>query len=120
MARTNESPRQGSGGFDGGVAGFGLADLLQLNAQNRFNGCFRVQHGESAGLIFYRDGEIVHAEQGARVGEEALCEMLDWPGGQFSAEPNVVTARRTIQKSCEHLLHVGLRAELAAWPVEHL
>jgi hypothetical protein len=109
MARTNESARQGAGGFDGGIAGFGLSDLLQLNAQNRFSGCFRVQHGESAGLIFYRDGEIVHAEQGSRVGEDALCEMLDWPGGQFSAEPNVVTARRTIQKSCEHLLLDAIR-----------
>jgi Domain of unknown function (DUF4388) len=109
MARSNESARQGAGGFDGGIAGFGLSDLLQLNAQNRFSGCFRVQHGDRSGLIFYRDGEIVHAEQGARVGEEALCELLDWPGGQFSVEPNVVTARRTIHKSCEHLLLDAVR-----------
>jgi predicted regulator of Ras-like GTPase activity (Roadblock/LC7/MglB family) len=93
-----------SDGFEGGVAGLDLPALVQLNAMNRFSGCFRVSHGARTGMIFFRDGEIVHAEEGARSGEEAFCEMVTWPGGRFSVEPNVVTARRTIHKSCNHLL----------------
>jgi len=96
-------------GFEGGVAGLGLSDLLQLNVQNRFSGCFRIEHEQELGVIFFRDGEIVHAEKGELVGEHAFREILAWPRGRFSAEPNVVAARRTIQKSCEHLLLEALR-----------
>jgi predicted regulator of Ras-like GTPase activity (Roadblock/LC7/MglB family) len=93
-----------SDGFEGGLAGLDLPALVQLNAMNRFSGCFRVSHGAHTGMIFFRDGDIVHAEEGARSGEEAFCEMVTWPGGRFSVEPNVVTARRTIHKTCHHLL----------------
>ena len=102
---------RGAVGFEGGVAGLGLSDLLQLNAQNRFSGCFRIEHERELGMIFFRDGEIVHAERGELVGEDAFREILAWPRGRFSAEPNVVAARRTIQKSCEHLLLDALRVD---------
>lgn len=91
-------------GFEGGVAGLDLSDLIQLNATNRFSGCFRVHCGARTGLIFFRDGDVVHAELGDRAGEEAFREILGWTRGTFDAEPNVVPARRTIEKTCEHLL----------------
>jgi uncharacterized protein DUF4388 len=96
--------RSSATGFEGGVAGLGLADLVQLNAANRFTGAFRVRHEERVGLIFFRDGEIVHAEQGGIVGEDAFVEILGWPGGKFEVEPNVLPGTRTIQKTLEHLL----------------
>jgi hypothetical protein len=86
------------------VAGLSLTDLLQLNAQTRFSGCFRVRSDRDLGLIFFRDGNVVHAEMGGSTGEAAFRTILAWPAGRFSVEPNVYTARRTIQKSCEHLL----------------
>jgi predicted regulator of Ras-like GTPase activity (Roadblock/LC7/MglB family) len=91
-------------GFEGDVAGLELPALIQLNVSNRFSGCLRVSREGDSGLVFFRDGDIVHAELGARAGEEAFCEMLSWPRGRFSVEPNVVTARRTIYKTAEHLL----------------
>jgi predicted regulator of Ras-like GTPase activity (Roadblock/LC7/MglB family) len=109
MTLADDALRRGSEGFEGGVAGLGLSDLLQLNAQNRFSGCFRIEHDGAFGVIFFRDGEIIHAERGDQVGEEAFREILAWPRGRFSVEPNVVAARRTIQKSCEHLLLDALR-----------
>jgi Domain of unknown function (DUF4388) len=109
MAVADDSRRKPSG-FEGGVAGLGLADLIQLNAANRFSGCFRVRHDDRVGLIFFRDGDVVHAEQGGKVGEEAFCDILDWPRGTFDVEPNVVPTRRTIQKKCDHLLLDAYRA----------
>ncbi len=104
MARPDGSATDSNAGFEGGIAGLELADLIQLNARNRFSGCFKIQHEENLGLIFFRDGEIIHAEQGPKAGEEAICDILGWPRGHFSVEPNLVAARRTIQKKCEHLL----------------
>lgn len=103
MALPDDSRMEGVG-FDGGVAGLGLSDLIQLNASSHFSGCFRVRHGDRIGVIFFRDGEVVHAEQDGKIGEDAFCDILGWPRGTFEVEPNVMTARRTIQKTCEHLL----------------
>ena len=110
MPRAEDAPGSpAADGFEGEVAGLGVSDLLQVNAQSRFSGCFRIRHQRSLGLIFFRDGEIVHAEMDGRIGEEAFHAILAWPTGRFSVEPNVMTARRTIQKSCEHLLLDGQR-----------
>jgi hypothetical protein len=103
MTAADDSRRKASG-FEGGVAGLGISDLIQLNAANRFSGSFRIRHDDHIGVIFFRDGEVVHAEQGGKIGEEALCDILEWPRGTFDVEPNVVTTRRTIQKGCQHLL----------------
>lgn len=99
-----EDSRSSTTGFEGGVAGLGLPDLIQLNAANRFTGAFRVRHEERVGLIFFRDGEVVHAEQGGRFGEDAFVEILSWPGGRFEVEPNVLAGTRTIQKTLAPLL----------------
>lgn len=104
MARQDATSSPTPSGFEGGLAGLGLADLVQITAQNRFSGCFRLEHEGRLGVLFFRDGEIVHAEVGHKTGEEAFCELLTWPRGRFTTEPNVVTTQRTIQKSCEHLL----------------
>jgi len=105
MARPDDAPGRSADGFEGEVAGLGLSDLLQLNARNRFSGCFRIRHDDELGLIFFRDGEIVHAEMGSRIGEEAIWDVLEWQTGRFAVEPNVVTtARRSIHKGVEHLL----------------
>jgi len=103
MARPDDSSNP-SDGFDGSVAGLDLSDLVQINAQNHFSGCFRIRYEGNLGLVFFRDGEIVHAEQGAKTGEEAFYDILEWPAGRFRVEPNVVAARRTIHKTCQHLL----------------
>lgn len=104
MARPDDAHGRSADGFEGEVAGLGLSDLLQLNARNRFSGCFRIRHDEGLGLIFFRDGEIVHAELGGKIGEEAVWDILEWQTGRFAVEPNVVTARRSIHKGVEHLL----------------
>jgi predicted regulator of Ras-like GTPase activity (Roadblock/LC7/MglB family) len=104
MARADDAKGRTVVGFEGEVAGMGLTDLLQVNARNRFSGCVRVQNGEQLGVVYFRDGDIVHAEQGDTIGEEACIDVLQWQQGRFSVELNVVTARRTIEKSCEHLI----------------
>jgi len=54
MAVADDS-RSKPSGFEGGVAGLGLADLIQLNAGSRFSGCYRVRHDDRVGLIFFRE-----------------------------------------------------------------
>jgi hypothetical protein len=91
-------------GFEGSVAGLSLADVIQLNGHNGFSGCVTVQYGNNTGRIFFRDGRIVHAEQGEKSGEEAFYEVMEWSSGRFSLEPNVSTTSCTIDKHFQFML----------------
>ncbi|HEY6001699.1 MAG TPA: DUF4388 domain-containing protein [Anaeromyxobacter sp.] len=91
-------------GFEGDISGLGLSDIIQLDVVNRFSVCIDVQYEGLQGLIFLRDGEVIHAERGELTGEAAFYEMVSWPGGRFSHKENVATTRRSIQKSCQFLL----------------
>jgi hypothetical protein len=104
MTSSSDAPSRAASGFEGEVAGLGLTDIVQINAGNGFSGLIRVQNGDRTGAIFFRDGDIVHAELGEHTGEEAFFEIIGWQGGRFTVQTNVFTALRTIQKKCEHLL----------------
>jgi len=91
-------------GFSGDVTGLGLSDVIQLNGHNGFSGCITVQQGARIGRIFFREGKIIHAEQGGKVGEEAFYDIMEWRSGHFSLERNVSTTSYTIQKSTQFIL----------------
>ncbi|UTG93015.1 DUF4388 domain-containing protein [Geobacter sulfurreducens] len=97
-------------GFNGSMVGVSLADLIQLKGTNRFSGCISVEFGGRCGVIFFQDGEIVHAEKGSCEGEEALQRIMRWPGGRFTAYPHLATDRHSIRKNRQHLLLDAHRA----------
>lgn len=101
MASPNDSAKRAA---EGEIVGLGLSDVIQINHHNRFSGCIAIDSAGGHGLLFFRDGEIIHAEQGGRNGEEAFYDILEWPPGRFRLQPNVTTTRSTIQKSAQHLL----------------
>jgi predicted regulator of Ras-like GTPase activity (Roadblock/LC7/MglB family) len=91
-------------GFEGAVAGLTLPDVIQMNALNRFSGAITVHYRQKTGVIFFRDGEIIHAEQGESSGETAFYEILRWPGGKFNLQPKVTTTSSTIREGWKFLL----------------
>lgn len=96
-------------GFEGAVKGLSLADLVQLKGNNRFTGCISVEFGGRQGAIFFRDGEIIHAEKAGVTGEEAFHRIMIWPGGRFTVLPKVTTTSHTIGQSWRYLLLESLR-----------
>jgi len=103
MSSHGELPAAGAE-TTGEIVGIGLTDVIQIHSHNRFSGCIGVESARGTGHLFFRDGEVVHAEQGGRSGEEAFCDILEWPPGRYRLQPNVATTRATIQKSSQHLL----------------
>lgn len=96
-------------GFVGAVSGMSLADIIQVKGGNRYSGCLIVEHMNKNGVVYFRDGEIVHAEQGALSGEEAFYAVMGWVGGTFRSEPKVSTTNRTIDQSVGFLVLEALR-----------
>jgi predicted regulator of Ras-like GTPase activity (Roadblock/LC7/MglB family) len=106
MAQTAQTEQEG---FVGAISGMSLADIIQVNGNNRYSGCMVIEHLGKIGMIFLREGEIVHAEQGALVGEEAFYAIMGWSGGSFRSEPKVATTSRTINQPLGFLVLEAFR-----------
>jgi len=96
-------------GFVGAVSGMSLADIIQVKGTNRYSGCLVVEHLGHSGMVFFREGDIIHAEQGEAAGEEAFYAIMSWVGGTFRSEPKLATTSRTIEQSVGFLILEALR-----------
>ena len=61
------------------------------------------------GVIFFENGQIVHAVVGSLRGAKAFYELLGWTEGSFQMESNVVAPRQTITVPWARLLLEGVR-----------
>ncbi len=96
-------------GFQGAVAGLSLTDVIQLKGHNKYTGCITVIYGSSEGVIYFADGEIIHAVQGNATGEEAIYQIIKWPGGSFNIHPEMTSNVCTIHYRTDFLLMEALR-----------
>ena len=96
-------------GFQGAVAGLSLTDVIQLKGHNKYTGCITVIYGSSEGVIYFADGEIIHAVQGTLTGEEAIYQIIKWPGGSFNIHPEMTSNVCTIHYRTDFLLMEALR-----------
>ena len=97
-----------SKGFSGTVTNTSLHDVIQLICIGRCTCRMRVRCRTNEGVIHFREGEIVHAENGSIEGEEAFYDILSWPMGVFSCEERF-EAKATIEESWDFLLMESLR-----------
>lgn len=100
---------QNLSGFKGAVAGLSLTDVIQLKGHNKYTGSISVEYGESSGTIYFVDGEIIHAEQGNESGEQAIYNIIKWPGGTFNIHPEMTSNVCTIHYRTDFLLLEALR-----------
>jgi len=91
--------------FKGSLRELPLLDVIQLVAVSGRSGVFSVEDDRVGGKIFLHEGQIVHAEVGGIMGEEAVYELSIWPDGDFRFEPSDSDLpATTIDKSNANLL----------------
>lgn len=96
-------------GFKGTVSDFQLPDIIQLNCLGRLTSALIINHEGEEGIIYFKNGEIVHAETRDEEGEKAFYQMMAWRGGDFSVKRLMRPPKETIFKSWQNLLLEGLR-----------
>ncbi len=77
---------------------------------------FHLKKDQHTGMIYLKDGNIIHAELDEIKGEEAVYELAIWNDGEFNFEPDVEPATRTVSKSNTNLLMEAAR-RLDEWRV---
>ena len=97
------------GGFVGQVVDLQLVDIIQMGCLGRFTMSLSVSKNNEEGLIYFKNGEIAHAEVGDLEGKEALFAMLEWDEGRFDSQMGISPPKETITDRWEHLLLEGTR-----------
>ncbi len=91
-------------GFQGTVDGVDLIDIVQFNSLSRATAALKVSTGEREGMIFFKDGAVVHAMCDQDIGENAFFTILGFNGGSLQNIRGVQPPIVSIHKSIESLL----------------
>jgi len=93
----------------GNLRSMSLASIFQINCTELNQARLQVRYGGQEGSVYFADGNIVHAELGSQVAEEAIYEMLSWEDGDFELEMNVPAPQHTVTAGWSGLLLEGMR-----------
>lgn len=105
VSQTVMSPlRAEEAGFNVRMPGLDLATLIQMASAQRQRLIVRVQSHGHEGLLFFAQGQLVHASADGFAGEAAVRRMLVWPGGDFQVCERPWPAQPSINASIEALL----------------
>jgi CheY-like chemotaxis protein len=97
------------GGFLSGISVPGFAQLLNIERQTLALNLSR-KNGAS-GVLYFADGELVHAVHGETVGEAAAMDMLAWDQADMVIDCGKAPDDRTIEKPLSFLLMESMRAK---------
>ena len=90
--------------FQGTIDGIELLDIVQFNGLSGASAALKVTTIEQEGMIFFNNGQIVHAMCGALTGEEAFFMILSFQGGTLQNMRGVESPVVTIEKDLQTLL----------------
>ncbi len=96
-------------GFEGKLFDLQLTDIIQMNCLGRVTTSLVITKDNHRGAIYFKDGEIVHAECDDNAGEDAFYAILGWQEGKFVSNIGVQPPQETISSTWEHLLVEGVK-----------
>lgn len=91
-------------GFQGTVDGVDLMDIVQFNGLSRATAALKVVTADKEGMIFFKDGDVVHAMCDSESGENAFFKILSFQGGSLQNIRGVEPPVMSIKKGLESLL----------------
>lgn len=91
-------------GFQGTIDGIELMDIVQFNGLSRATSALKVTTSDQEGMIFFKDGEVVHAMCDQLSGEDAFFTIVGFQGGTLQNIKGVEPPIVSIKKGLESLL----------------
>lgn len=96
--------------LQGDLKDFHLNDIIQLIHMGKQTGAIHIDTATAHGVIYFEDGEAVHATIGDQAtGERAVFQILHWLEGEFTFLPNQTTTERSISMNVQNLVMEGTR-----------
>lgn len=96
--------------IQGNLRDVNLASLIQMLCMDQRQATLNLKRSDTEeGLIYFEQGEIVHALTNSLTGEEAVYHLLGWAEGTFRINDQTPTPDRTIVMPWNYLLMEGMR-----------
>ena len=95
--------------LEGNLKMMSLASIVQINCEERNQAQLILNYQGQPGTIFFKDGEMIHAEAGGKTGEEAVYSLLGWEDGSFQLKMGAEPSLRTIDTPWSGILLEGMR-----------
>jgi hypothetical protein len=102
--------------FQGSLKELPVPDIVQLMSVSGKTGVFTLTRGAERGLIYLKNGQMVHSKLGDVSGEDAVYALAIWSSGDFQFTASEETDEHTISKSNTSLLMEAAR-RLDEWKV---
>ncbi len=108
-------PEKQANAFEGLLSCLTPIDLVQLKCLSHAKMGLEFFTKEGVrGLVYFRDGQVVHAVTGNQTGEDAFCRIMTWKSGKISEVPLPTALPRTIQSNWNDLvMHAALKMDEA-------
>jgi hypothetical protein len=88
----------------GNLQSISLTDVVQLLHVNHKTGMLKVDSGKASGVLYFSQGEVIHAESQSARGELAAFDLLEWVSGHFEFLTTQVQVSPTIRRTVQDLL----------------
>ena len=95
----------------GTLESISLTDVVQLLHVNRKTGMLQVGTGKLSGVLYFSQGEVIHAESHSARGEMAAFEILEWVSGQFEFLTTQIQVPTTIRRTVPDMLMDSARLQ---------
>ena len=96
-------------GINGNLKDISFADLVQIHCMDPRSAKMSIDHKDQRAVVYFGNGQVVHAEMGDQRGEEVLFEVLSWNEGNFEVDNEIELPARTINRMWSGLLLEGAR-----------
>jgi CheY-like chemotaxis protein len=90
---------------------FHVVDVLQMCCLSRRNGALQLVKEAKSGLVYLRNGKMVHAETTIARGRDALSEIVSWEFVEFAYERSVRPPLETITSPWDEVLIDAVAAQ---------
>lgn len=95
--------------LQGSLRDMAAAELIQHVCQDGRRARLVLESGGRRAELFIEAGQVVHATQGERQGEEVVFDLMGWADGSFVVDSDVPPPARSVERSYAGLLLEGAR-----------
>jgi hypothetical protein len=91
--------------ISGGLENTRCSEIIKILSLGKQSGRLFLSNGGDTGNIFFRDGEIIHAQCGLMQGAKAIYEAAVWTSGEYRFYPDDTPDAATIDLSVDDILN---------------
>ncbi|HON38759.1 MAG: DUF4388 domain-containing protein [Desulfomonilia bacterium] len=90
--------------ISGGLDTTRCPEIVKILSLGKRSGKLSLSNGSQSGSIFFRDGEVIHAQCGALQGAKAIYELAVWTSGEYRFSVDEMPDAVTVELSVDEIL----------------